>query len=112
MRLRLRPYKRNLKASEQGWRCHACRELLPALFHIDHIVPRCEGGSDAWPNLCALCPPCHSKKTEREVERYWDRKRENTSGKSKYFEIGSTYFIDPAKPPLPPSCANFFKIKK
>jgi len=98
MRLCLTPYKRNLKAHEQGWCCIDCKELLPALFHIDHRIPRCEGGTDSWSNLCAICPPCHSKKSEREMERLWDRRREAISGRSKYFELGSSYLLPHPRP--------------
>lgn len=30
---------------------------------VDHILPRAQGGTDAWGNLQSLCGPCHSYKT-------------------------------------------------
>lgn len=34
---------------------------------VDHIVPKRDGGRDAWDNLQALCHSCHSRKTAREL---------------------------------------------
>lgn len=31
--------------------------------HVDHIVPRAQGGTDALSNLQRLCATCHSRKT-------------------------------------------------
>ena len=42
--------------------CVACAVQTPAT-DVDHIVPRAQGGADHWPNLQALCHPCHSRKT-------------------------------------------------
>lgn len=40
---------------------HAGR-LVPAI-HVDHIVPRADGGTDAEGNLQPLCETCHARKT-------------------------------------------------
>lgn len=100
----LTPYKRNQKAAEGGWRCFLCAMTLPALFHIDHIIPLREWtdsntNPNAWENLCALCPSCHAKKSALETERYWDREHENRTGVSKYFNPHSKYYLPPIKPP-------------
>tara|TARA_B110000008_G_scaffold278580_1_gene322840 strand:- start:4272 stop:4835 length:564 start_codon:yes stop_codon:yes gene_type:complete len=50
-------------AYKTRWRCAHCRVLLEPDFQIDHIKELRYGGEDAWENLCALCVPCHSKKT-------------------------------------------------
>ena len=42
---------------------NACQEQAN---HVDHIIPKSAGGSDAWDNLQGLCHSCHSKKTLRE----------------------------------------------
>ena len=34
--------------------------------HVDHIVPKCAGGTDDDRNLQALCVACHRAKTARE----------------------------------------------
>lgn len=42
---------------------HAGRPVRGA--HVDHIVPRQAGGTDALENLQTLCASCHSRKTVR-----------------------------------------------
>ena len=52
-----------------GGRCCQCaREgrATPAT-EVDHIVPRCRGGTDVVANLEALCRECHAAKTAREA---------------------------------------------
>ena len=36
--------------------------LIPAR-HVDHVVPRADGGTDDEENLQALCATCHARKT-------------------------------------------------
>jgi 5-methylcytosine-specific restriction endonuclease McrA len=36
---------------------------------IDHIVPRSQGGTDAWENLQPVCTSCHDRKGVREGTR-------------------------------------------
>jgi 5-methylcytosine-specific restriction protein A len=45
--------------------CHA-EGRVTAAQHVDHVVPREQGGSDDWANLQALCASCHSRKTALE----------------------------------------------
>jgi len=44
--------------------CRRCRRALAA--HVDHIVPKGAGGTDACDNLQGLCAPCHADKTVHE----------------------------------------------
>lgn len=34
---------------------------------VDHITPKCQGGTDDLDNLQAICVPCHKEKTAREA---------------------------------------------
>jgi hypothetical protein len=36
---------------------------------IDHVVPRCQGGSSTWSNLVACCHSCNSRKGGRTPEQ-------------------------------------------
>jgi 5-methylcytosine-specific restriction endonuclease McrA len=50
---------------KQGHRCVLCGASLWVMFHVDHIVPICRGGSN-WPsNLQCLCPGCNLEKGGR-----------------------------------------------
>ena len=104
-RVKLTPYKRNQIAAQGNWRCFQCSRLLPALFHIDHIIPlrdwpvSQQALANAWENLCALCPNCHADKSALETERYWDRENEIRTGVSKYFNPHSKYFLPPVPKP-------------
>lgn len=49
--------------------CQCCKAAgrVTAATEVDHLVPLSQGG-DAWAqsNLCSLCKPCHSRKTQCE----------------------------------------------
>ena len=47
-------------------RCAACRSLLPAGWHADHVVALADGGADDARNMQPLCPHCHTLKTALE----------------------------------------------
>lgn len=70
-------------AAKQGWKCANCRRALPARFHVDHIKPFSEGGSDSDSNLQALCSNCHSDKTEEERYRKKQKKIREAGHKEK-----------------------------
>jgi len=42
---------------------HAVDGRIEIATHVDHVVPRSAGGTDAWSNLQPLCASCHSRKT-------------------------------------------------
>ena len=54
--------KKKYVASQQGWKCAACQQILDATFEVDHKVDLQFGGSNEVSNLHALCPNCHRKK--------------------------------------------------
>lgn len=66
-RQRLTPLQRTKIAYSQQYRCSACDHILEPLFHVDHILPLSQGGSNMAVNLQALCQPCHIDKTRLEV---------------------------------------------
>lgn len=51
--------------------CQPCKEAgrVTAATHVDHIVPKCEGGGDDESNLRAICSACHKTKTASEAQR-------------------------------------------
>jgi hypothetical protein len=49
-------------------RCEYCRmtqEIQGAEFHVEHVLPRAKGGSDALDNLALACPSCNLRKADR-----------------------------------------------
>jgi hypothetical protein len=61
--------EKKIIAYSQEWKCGHCMNMLPACYQIDHIVPHSIDGNDDKSNLMALCPTCHSKKTQKENNR-------------------------------------------
>lgn len=59
----------------QSYKCLGCEDLLPPSFQIDHIIPWSLSHDDSEENLQALCPNCHSIKTQRESLRIIQYKR-------------------------------------
>lgn len=41
----------------------------PADFHVDHLTPRAEGGSDDEANLDVACAPCNEARGAKPPER-------------------------------------------
>jgi hypothetical protein len=51
-----------------GGRCEYClmhQFLQGATFHIEHILPKSDGGSDSFDNLAWACPSCNLRKSNR-----------------------------------------------
>ena len=66
-RKRLTPLVRTTLAFQQKYLCGICSEILPPIFHIDHVVPLSLGGSNDHDNLQCLCVYCHVRKTSEEA---------------------------------------------
>ena len=61
----LRLSRKNIWLRDQG-KCSYCRTFLPIQqMHWDHIVPRDQGGTSTWLNLCCACSACNSHKSNR-----------------------------------------------
>jgi hypothetical protein len=55
--------RKKFVASNQGWKCKKCNQILDATFEIDHVIELQYGGSNEVSNLEALCRNCHGKKS-------------------------------------------------
>jgi hypothetical protein len=49
-------------------KCNVCHDKIKDVFHIDHIRPLANGGTNDNGNLQVLYKQCHQDKTETEVE--------------------------------------------
>jgi hypothetical protein len=54
--------KKKYVASQQGWKCNMCDEMLNATFEVDHKIDLQYGGTNHVTNLHALCVNCHKNK--------------------------------------------------
>lgn len=62
--------ERNYLRKKQSKHCNSCPRFLDVHeFHVDHMIPLFEGGSDTLDNKQAICITCHLKKTRREISR-------------------------------------------
>jgi 5-methylcytosine-specific restriction endonuclease McrA len=68
---------KKIVAHNQRYTCAMCRNMLPPSYQVDHIVPLYTDvygtHSDylnSAQNLQALCPNCHSVKTQHDLIRY------------------------------------------
>lgn len=70
-----------------GFQCQYCLRRPPLReLNIDHVVPRCRGGRDAWENLVTACKACNLKKGSRTPD-----------------EAGLRLLRDPARPRWSPT---------
>lgn len=62
-RLRFEVLKRD------GFRCRYCgASSLSVLLHVDHVIPRAEGGTDDPENLMTACAPCNLGKSDVQLD--------------------------------------------
>lgn len=56
--------------------CEHCCSYCNFVFHdkieatLDHIVPKCRGGTDELTNLCLACQDCNDKKANRNAKKF------------------------------------------
>ena len=55
--------KKKYVASQQGWKCKNCGDVLNHTFQVDHKIDLQFGGTNEVSNLAALCNNCHAVKT-------------------------------------------------
>lgn len=59
---------RRLVAARAGGACEYCRLLEAAsgvTFHVEHVLPRSQGGRTELSNLALSCPGCNLAKADR-----------------------------------------------
>jgi 5-methylcytosine-specific restriction endonuclease McrA len=54
--------------TKQNGKCNKCKEEIKNTFHIDHIQPLSNNGTNEPENLQALCVSCHIEKTKEEKQ--------------------------------------------
>lgn len=104
--------KKHLIAHRQEWKCNQCGSHLPPEFDIDHVRALCDGGANSMDNLQALCKACHGTKTHMDMIRLEDRRREERTGRSKYFEPYSIYYTPHGAPKSEAAKRYFEKFKR
>ena len=66
---------RRARWEAHGRACGVCQKPVGyADFQVDHIVQRCQGGTDAWDNLRPLHKPCNNGR-QRGPRKAWQRTR-------------------------------------
>ena len=64
---RVTPLMKKKIGEQYDWRCACgCGEKLSFDYHVDHIVPLWQGGTNRESNLQPLNPRCHAFKTSLE----------------------------------------------
>ena len=59
-------FKKRVLFNRDNWQCQYCGVKLDwSSITIDHVVPRCRGGSTSWKNCVASCLRCNMKKGSR-----------------------------------------------
>lgn len=81
-RRRYTPRERAKVAYRQAYKCAACSALLCPEWHLDHIVPLSDGGSNDGDNVQALCVSCHTDKSAAETMRPRPRIRRGAQRRS------------------------------
>ncbi len=63
------PYRLSLYQRDGGC-CRYCGQPIQEYnFHLDHVIPRIQGGRGTRENLAVSCPACNSKKSGRTPEQ-------------------------------------------
>lgn len=74
-RRKLSERDKKMIAGSQKWKCGKCYIILPSTYQIDHVIPYSISMDDSFDNLEALCPNCHSSKTQKEFLRIIEFKK-------------------------------------
>ena len=64
-------HQREIAWMKTDGHCAYCgKKLNPFRFHVDHMVPRSQGGTNAPDNLAAACSTCNHRKKAKTVEEF------------------------------------------
>lgn len=55
---------------DQSGLCAYCEVPLFGTYHIDHMIPLCNGGIHEWHNIAITCPDCNQRKNRRPLEEF------------------------------------------
>lgn len=70
----IRAEKRFAIYMRDDFRCAYCgadlRKAAPGQMALDHLIPRCKGGSNEASNLVTACKPCNSARGARSWRKY------------------------------------------
>lgn len=57
--------RRNLLVRDHAI-CQYCGKVVTTQeFQVEHVIPRCQGGTTVWENVVIACPKCNSRKDGR-----------------------------------------------
>lgn len=63
--------KKNKILEQFGGKCNYCKHTFHVSFlTIDHLVPACRGGTEAYTNLVPACRNCNHLKAELTVKQF------------------------------------------
>jgi HNH endonuclease len=117
---RVRPYKRTDSPAKTrrifekcGERCHWCKtpivwegnELRPDLFHVNHIIAVCDGGTNDEDNLVGSCAKCNHARARKGWTKSSDTNPDRNSDTKPL--LPTTISIST---PLPPRGGFFIKM--
>lgn len=61
--------KRNVLRRD-GFVCQYCgAKGTAAEMTVDHVIPKCQAGSDSWENLVCACIDCNLKKSDKTISK-------------------------------------------
>ena len=77
-RRRFTPRERSKVAFEQSYQCSACKVMLNPDWHLDHVIPLADGGTNERDNVQALCIACHTDKSAAATRATRPRRKKRT----------------------------------
>lgn len=63
---------RHRLCERDGWKCQICQEPLGCDIHLDHVIPKSQGGEFTWDNLRATHAHCNCARGNGEKDARLD----------------------------------------